>query len=244
MEANIAQAYEGQGVTVITLVKQGTAYGSAATIDDVNWWDNQFNCSHPVVLANDIYWGTAGGAWPTFFVLDQNLQCRYKEGGYREGQLVNLIEELLADPPTPVGGPTWTPEPATATPTPDTTATPEPTPTPTGGVFEGVRLILADTDLQEGDTFRLSAEVASDTESVADFYCALEAFGSYFFYPTWTEAVDFDTIGLPLEFDVLGPFPWPAVAGDASGLRFYGVAVREGTLDYFGEIGMTEFGYR
>ncbi len=48
---------------MITLVKEGFSRGTPATIDNVNWWDNNFNCSHPVVLATDHEYGAVDRTW-------------------------------------------------------------------------------------------------------------------------------------------------------------------------------------
>lgn len=208
---------------------------------DLQQWRDEFGLTHPVMDAHDAVGPWAANTSPIFFVMDQNMLCQYRQEGFRPAEIITLIDSLIANPPTPMEA---TPTPVvTATPTPGMTETPMPTSTPGGG-FEGVRLTLSEIFFQAGDTFLLSAEVDSMTLARADFYCALDVFGSYYFYPAWGADLDFETVTLPASFDVLGPFTWPSGAGAADGITFWGVATQPRTFDFFGEIAQVSFGFQ
>ncbi len=225
--------------------------GGPPSLEDLQNWRDTFGLTHPVLDGHEtaMDWGVL--ASPTFFVLDQNLFCRYRGAGYDEAALIEWIEQLLGDPPTPMSGATATPEMASPTPTPPPAASPTPPPastategtSPTPSMFDGVELTISDMDFQQGETFLLSAMADSPGRSTADFYCVLDVFGAYYFYPSWGEVLDFETIMLPAMFDVLGPFTWPAVSGSLQGLQFWAVITAPGTVDLFGEIGHVTFGY-
>ncbi len=239
---------------VMTVILEGQT-GEPPTQDDLIWWHDQFNLTHPVIDGTDIHYGI--NSYPHFLVLDQNMLCRYKQGGYNQNAIINWIETLLNDPPTPAWGDTATPGPPTATPTPtptptqpppptftpvdtatpaptDTppptltptptpegsaTAPPPPTDTPAGG-FEGVKLTLSKNYFRYGDEFLLSAEADSQSSNQGDFYCALDVFGAYYFYPSCEQTLDYKPLDLPAPFAVLRPFTWPHARSPPAGLAF------------------------
>ena len=137
-----------------------------------------------------------------------------------------------------------TPTPNRTPGTPSPTATPPgtPEPSPTAGPFSGVALHLSASTFRAGMEFLLTADMDADV-AAGDFYCALDVFGSYFFFPDWGQEVGMATVNLPATMNVLGPFTWPSVEGSIDGVKFWAILCREGTFDFFPDIGYVEFGY-
>jgi len=77
-------------------------------------------------------------------------------------------------------------------------------------------------------------------------FVVLDVFGDYFFYPSWSETVDFETRILPeassTTIDLL-EFLWPSGAGGADGLRFWAAVTLQGTTELAAEVDSTEFGF-
>lgn len=96
-----------------------------------------------------------------------------------------------------------------------------------------------------GDTFNLDLHLISSGGISADVFILLDVYGSYWFWPSWTQMLDFET-RTPLsgvtEENVFN-FVWPTVTGSASGLRFWVGALASGTSVLLGDIDMIEFGY-
>ena len=97
-------------------------------------------------------------------------------------------------------------------------------------------LEMSDTALSPGDTFQLNASSGNTTASAmtADQYILLDVYGSYFFYPGWSQSVDYNVISID-PFDeyhqTILTFTWPEGAGSASGLYFYGALFHASTFD-------------
>ncbi|MBN2057120.1 TlpA family protein disulfide reductase [bacterium] len=241
--------YQSRGVQVITILTQDNG-GAAPDLADLQTWANNYGLTFPVLAAANqvgLTYGVPG--YPTNFVVDQNMIIRYKVAGWSEGvhdQMLALIEDLLSDP-TPAPSPT-----PVATPTPPPTATPvldTPTPAPTPGPEEcSFEFQLSQEYFRENDVFSLQAVLTNNgSPRMVDFYTALDVFGLYYFYPSWTEVLEFETVNLPggdqYTVGVLGPFTWPAVDGTLEGLNFLGILTDTGTIDLISNVAVQSFGY-
>lgn len=126
----------------------------------------------------------------------------------------------------------------------DFTATvPTPTPTPSAVTYD---IDLIDTVLAEGDIFELRRACYNPFESImVDEYILLDIYEQFWFWPSWSETVDYNTWELPegIEYDeVLLTFPWPMVDGTVEGLKFWGAFLSSGTTDLI-VYDMVEWGY-
>lgn len=139
--------------------------------------------------------------------------------------------------PTPIDSvtptATSTQNPPTSTPLPDT---PTPGATPThgaGGPY--IEPVLNQTAFTVGDRFLFTVIISNWSESVsADEYIILEVFGLYFFWPTWTEELNYETISIPANSETpstILDFEWPSGAGSAQGLSFWTGLLTQGTLE-------------
>ncbi|GEM_PF-6257992 len=156
--------------------------------------------------------------------------------------------------PTPTPGATMTPSPTTTpiptwtpagSPTPGPSHTAEPSPTPGGNPY--IRLRLNDTEFEAGDLFDLECDVGNgNSVTTADRYIILDVYANYWFYPGWTQAVEFTSETMqPGYQDTLSilEFVWPEVEGHADSLRFWAAHVdpSQGTL--IGDYSMVSFAY-
>lgn len=108
-------------------------------------------------------------------------------------------------------------------------------------------LVMADTQLQTGDTFELIAR-GGNTSATAlnlDQYVLLDIFGVYYFYPTWRSEMDFTSLtlnpGEGFETNLL-TFVWPSGTGSGSGLIFHGAWFTATTFDLMA-YDLIEWGY-
>lgn len=124
----------------------------------------------------------------------------------------------------------------TATPTGNASATPAgtPTPTPVTPVIT-VDLVINNNYFAPGDQFHFRAilENLQAATMTADLYIVLEAFGYYYFYPSWTELLDNQIITMnPLgrrSYDILR-FTWPDGVGLGGPIVFYSAVMAVDTL--------------
>jgi hypothetical protein len=120
----------------------------------------------------------------------------------------------------------------------------EPTPTPQQITYD---LDMEDTDLQAEELFFLERKCTNSPAGVlaVDEYIILDIYGSYWFWDSWTQALDFKTWTLDpagTYRDTILEFTWPEVSGTLSGMYFWGAFLEAGTMnlvlyDY------VEFGY-
>lgn len=112
--------------------------------------------------------------------------------------------------------------------------------------------MLDDADLEAGDTFHLHYYLAADTAVLnADVWILLDVYGDYWFYPDWlhvSDGVDFkegvNVMPGSMYTETVLNFPWPAQAGNAEGLYFWGAAFFTGTFDIYGDFESIPWGYR
>ncbi len=130
---------------------------------------------------------------------------------------------------------------ATATPVPTHTpaATPTPQPTAPPGVDASVELSLSHSTFHPGDAFLLTASISNHLPTPminAPFVVLLDAFGSYYWYPDWTDTFSVHHVDLPAGVTTLTilDFIWPSGVGSAAGLTFYGAVL---TSDFSAIVG-------
>jgi len=159
--------------------------------------------------------------------------------------------------PTPTTTPTSTPTAvATATPTPTTgpgepTNTPFPTHTPTATPTQNgddiiVELLLNKEIFNEGDLFDLNTVVHNPrTEYSVDEYLMLEVYGTYWFYPDWSQTLNTQQRLLDPgdNYQNILNFTWPQVEGSASDLHFYYLLTKPYTFEIVTNLAIVTFGY-
>ncbi len=143
--------------------------------------------------------------------------------------------------PTPPAEPT-------ATPPGEPTATPSgPTPTPNGEAFHQ-SLDLSSDLFRPNDHFVLDIKSANPTGVTYNVmqYLALEISGYFYFWPGWTDVLDYNERTYPPGFDDaenILDFYWPSGVGSYSGIHFWLAAIDETTNDLACDYSMIEWGY-
>ncbi len=162
---------------------------------------------------------------------------------------------IEAPPGIPTPHPTQTPVPPTPTPPPPTISqtpnpswTPTPSGTPTAGPFDPrIEILLNSTMFQSGDRFDFDIRIENSSQLVTlHCFVLLDAFGSIWFWPSWTQAIDYETWTIPAVTSAIYPileFSWPNDAGAADGLRFWAALT---SLDWMTIVSLDseEWGYR
>lgn len=157
--------------------------------------------------------------------------------------------------PSPTPPPTLPPtQTATTPPTATFTATIIPTDLPTVSPTPGIELLelnLLITKTQpdcflEGDDFQVVIEIMNPGRShQVDLYCILDVFGAYYFYPTWTQDLQAETITAPpstSHYPILA-FTWPEVEGQLSNLLFWAACLETGTIELGSNVANVVFCY-
>ncbi|HPQ39912.1 MAG TPA: hypothetical protein PLV45_06015, partial [bacterium] len=124
-------------------------------------------------------------------------------------------------------------------------------PTPTPVCREtGVVLDMPSHYFSPGEPCSLDAHICnmhSETAQTIPFFCLLEAGGSYWFYPGWSEDPEWIVLDVlaPGEtvVQVIAPFIWPENAGDGGGMAFLSAVTDPAFSDVIGNIGTWEFSY-
>lgn len=148
-------------------------------------------------------------------------------------------------PPTATptsGAPTFTPA-ATQTPipsyTPGGTATPTPTSTPVSTATPdpgepGVYLWMNRTSFHAGDPFDLRIEMCNPGAPYsAELFLLLDVAGAFWFWPSWSEDIDFMEIVTPDHAAAtikIMAFQWPDLTTSVLGAGFWTALLREGEL--------------
>ncbi len=111
-----------------------------------------------------------------------------------------------------------------------------------------VDLILNDDVYEEGEQFILTFNCYNPNQTMTlDTYIVLDIYGHYYFYPTWTEEIDFQRRTYPSgklsSFTVLS-FQWPSGVGSGGPFTFYGALTYQGTYELVGNYDSVTFSYR
>ncbi|MCD4652805.1 glycoside hydrolase [bacterium] len=125
------------------------------------------------------------------------------------------------------------------TPSPTPTPTPSPTATP---IFSGVILTMPSHIYRPGYPCWLRATLYLDPHPGEDlpFFLILEANGNYFYYPSWTDAPDYQYRTIPVNgenLEVFTFFDWPDNAGSGEA-TFYGAFTDSSMTTLTGEMGI------
>ncbi len=185
------------------------------------------------ILRRDLF-GEGQGDLTTGFILRSNDNWWCSPGLARFNK-DNPELEITLNTPVP-----------TVTPTPRVTPTPTEPPTPTP--FTGVSLYMNRYQFTSGDVFKLRALCSGDDDTHgADLYIILDVFGTFWFYPGWTQTPDYQF--LPGQGSEMNPifildFHWPeGDFGSMEGLIFWGGLLNPDTHDLIGYIDFVTFGY-
>lgn len=125
-----------------------------------------------------------------------------------------------------------------------------PAPTPTPDPDEpGLSLHLNKDLFTADDAFNLSCTVVNNGNSIdVDQYILLDVYGLFYFWPGWSETVDFQSRNLeqttvyPAE-NVLA-FTWPEVDGSATGIQFWGALLESQNQQLFGSYDVIQWGWQ
>ena len=157
---------------------------------------------------------------------------------------------------TPTSTATATPVPPTRTPTSTATATVTPTSTTTPPCTTlGIQIMMPQSYFAAGTECYLDVQICNPGSPMSDvpLFVVLDAYGQYFFYPSWCAypetcgGGDFELLGSVAQgvtiSRIIQAFDWPSGVGSADGLFFYSAMVdmRSGTL--IGDMDTFEFGY-
>ena len=119
----------------------------------------------------------------------------------------------------------------------------------TSPITSGVDLQLNMESFTENDPFVLDCWVNNaslDTVEDLDLFVILEVAGLYYYYPNWTDTVDWQNLDELLpgkEFKSIFDFTWPAGDfGTFSGINFYGGLVTP-DIQLFGDYDVVSFGF-
>mgnify|MGYP000923007381 CR=1 FL=1 len=149
---------------------------------------------------------------------------------------------------TPTSNPSFTPTPTPTIEIPTATPTLEvPTATPTGCPETSLTCQLSASDYHGGDQFLFGAELCNgnDSELEIDFYVLLDVYGLYWFYPSWSQSLDFQPLTLPpcqCTSRTILDFIWPEGTGSADGITFWLAMFHAGTYDLI-DMDSCSFGY-
>jgi len=143
-------------------------------------------------------------------------------------------------PPNPTDTPTTPPNPTntptnTPTPEPTTTGTPEPTATFTGELTISIQ--LNQTVFYPNDLYDFSVKVDNQNpgQMPADQFILLDVWGIYYFWPTWTLNLDYNTLTFEsgLQTQSILSFTWPEAVGSASDIGWWAALFHVGTYDFY-----------
>jgi len=110
-----------------------------------------------------------------------------------------------------------------------------------------VALRLNDDMFYEGMLFLLELDYlnSAPTDYYADVYLVLDVYGSYWFWPGWTQDLDFNSRTLPAQSittEVIFDFIWPYYAGNFDDVLIWAAAFKPGTQELFGKYDHVSFG--
>ena len=194
-------------------------------------------------LREDLFGSSSAGNTSGFLLTIQDPDQDYAYVNFDHNRpQVKIV--LNPTPPTPTPQATVTPSPKPQTPTPQATVTPSPT-TPND---VSVQLVLSQSIFRTGDRFLLTASIANFLQEPIQeqpFALVLDIYGSYFWYPGWTDQFEFAPMDLEVgttEVTILN-FTWPATSGTASGIRFYGAVLEQDLSNIMGTWDWVQFGW-
>ncbi len=113
----------------------------------------------------------------------------------------------------------------------------------------GVTLNMPAEMFSPGDDCFLKATLTNPGEPMQDIplFIILDVLGNYYFYPSWTETVEWQSMDVPqgaTELSIIPQFTWPDGVGSAQGLVFYGGMTDAAFSSVLGNIGQWTFGWQ
>jgi hypothetical protein len=109
-----------------------------------------------------------------------------------------------------------------------------------------LNLLLNDDFFHAGDPFILELQLLNKTVQMDGLILiALEAYGTYFFWPGWTETIDGEIRDMPQGTDIMEillEFIWPGNTGSADDFAFWGALLDPVTLELY-SLQRTAFGF-
>ncbi len=140
---------------------------------------------------------------------------------------------------------------STPTPTPtNPPQTPTPTATPTSGCNElGVTLYMPAHEFETNDICSCKVTVCNpgpDTYTDVPLFVILDVYGTYFFWPGFTNELDYRKIAVGLnsaDVEILPEFEWPAGSGSADNILWYAAMTNPEMTDLFGDMDTWTFSW-
>lgn len=123
---------------------------------------------------------------------------------------------------------------------------PSPTPTPYSG-YTGVDLLLNKDVFYETDLFLLEIDYLNPNAAPiqTDLYIVLDVYGSYWFWPAWSQEIDNDSRIMPsrsITRETLLEFVWPYYGGSFDGVAIWAAVLVPGTSNLIGTYDHVTFG--
>ena len=111
-----------------------------------------------------------------------------------------------------------------------------------------IQIVMPADHYVTGDTFYLNTQIWNPNvpEKQTAVFVFLDVFGSYFFWPGWTETPDFKFIDLPsgpLNLSILPEFQWPADTGTIDGIGIYAAMTDHSLTELYGSYDHVTFGW-
>ena len=113
----------------------------------------------------------------------------------------------------------------------------------------GARLEMPSHEFHGGEDCYLQADLYNYSHAgltQLPFFVILGAYGEYWFYPEWTQEVDYEVVDISpgiTEKEIIELFQWPSDVGSASGLYFYSLFLKPDFSDLLGVVEFWEFGW-
>ncbi len=214
---------DGETGTALNLILMWTGYDPD---DDQLWYDIRFGTTSPPPLVVEDH---SDDWWEIPYTLDENqtYYWRIDSKDYEfttPGDVWNFTTGYDATPTSP----------------------PQPTATPTPGP-RSIDIFCNQPIYQAGDLFHLWTFINNPAPGLeVDEYILLDVWGEYWFWPSWTQEMDY--VNRVLEpwttyEETILEFEWPSGAGEAYGIVFWAAIFHAGTFDFAGDYGMCSFGW-
>ena len=115
----------------------------------------------------------------------------------------------------------------------------------------GVEIVMPDHSFYPGSNCFLDVNICNaGNEDYQDlpFFCLLEVFGDYFYYPNWRAKADWQMLDLlpgktGFTLTLIEPFQWPATGTTAENLNFLAALVNPEFTEILGEMDTWTFSY-
>jgi len=124
-----------------------------------------------------------------------------------------------------------------------------PRPTPTPACDLGVKLFMPSHDFGPGNPFSCMVTICNpgpETYTDVPLFAILDVFGTFYFYPTYSD-FDYMKISVPqgeFDLDIISEFPWPQDAGTVTdGVFWYSGMTTPEMSELLGEMDSWPFGW-